>query len=45
MRPGEQRRSVISPERAATELGWRPEVSLNDGLERTFQFFKSNSTT
>ena len=45
MRPGEQRRSVISAERAATELGWRPEVSLNDGLERTFQFFKSNLTT
>jgi UDP-glucose 4-epimerase len=45
MRPGEQRRSVISPERAATKLGWRPEVSLNDGLERTFQFFKSSSTT
>jgi UDP-glucose 4-epimerase len=43
MRPGEQRRSVISPVRAAAELGWRPEVSLNEGLERTLQFFKSNS--
>ena len=42
MRPGEQRRSAISPLRAATELGWRAEVSLKEGLERTFQFFKSN---
>ena len=42
MRPGEQRRSAILPLRAATELGWRAEVSLKEGLERTFQFFKSN---
>lgn len=45
MRPGEQRRSVISPARAAAELSWRPEVSLNQGLERTLQFFRSNSAS
>jgi UDP-glucose 4-epimerase len=39
-RPGEQRRSVISPARAATELSWRPQVSLRVGLTRTFDFFK-----
>jgi UDP-glucose 4-epimerase len=39
-RPGEQRRSVISPTRAGQVLGWRPEVTLDDGLERTFKFFK-----
>ena len=39
-RPGEQRRSVISPARAGQVLGWRPEVTLDDGLERTFKFFK-----
>ena len=39
-RPGEQRRSVISPARARQVLGWRPEVTLDDGLERTFKFFK-----
>jgi UDP-glucose 4-epimerase len=39
-RPGEQRRSVISPVRAGQALGWRPEVTLDDGLERTFAFFK-----
>jgi UDP-glucose 4-epimerase len=39
-RLGEQHRSVISPARAARELGWRPEVALADGLARTFAFFK-----
>ena len=39
-RPGEQKRSVISPARAARELGWRPEKKLADGLEETFKYFK-----
>ena len=39
-RPGEQRRSVISPARAGQVLGWRPEVTLDEGLKRTFTFFK-----
>ncbi len=39
-RPGEQKRSVISPARAEQELGWRPEKKLADGLEETFKFFK-----
>jgi len=43
-RPGEQRRSVISPARAGQVLGWRPEVALDDGLERTFTFFKERFT-
>lgn len=38
-RPGEQRRSVISAARAAKALNWRPQVSLRDGLSRTFRFF------
>ncbi len=42
-RPGEQRRSVISPARAARELGWRPEVSLEQGLKRTFEYFQQRS--
>ncbi len=39
-RPGEQKRSVISPARAERELGWRPEKKLADGLEETFKYFK-----
>jgi UDP-glucose 4-epimerase len=39
-RPGEQKRSVISPARAEKELGWRPEKKLTEGLEETFKYFK-----
>ncbi len=38
-KPGEQRRSVISPARAARELGWRPEVALREGLGLTYRYF------
>ncbi|MCY0869751.1 MAG: NAD-dependent epimerase/dehydratase family protein, partial [Firmicutes bacterium] len=37
-RQGDIRRSVLSPEYAAGAMGWRPEVSLQDGLERTLEF-------
>jgi UDP-glucose 4-epimerase len=43
MRPGEQRRSAISPARAAAELGWKAEVALEEGLKRTFESFRSSS--
>ncbi|MDO8431041.1 MAG: NAD-dependent epimerase/dehydratase family protein [Candidatus Binatus sp.] len=39
-RPGEQRRSVISPARAASTIAWRPEKALGEGLEDTFKYFK-----
>lgn len=39
-RPGEQLRSVISPQRAAKELNWSPEVSLEAGLAQTYRFFQ-----
>ncbi len=39
-RPGEQKRSCIDPAAAAAALGWRPEVSLEDGLRRTVEFFR-----
>jgi UDP-glucose 4-epimerase len=39
-RPGEQRRSVISPERIKLKLGWEPEMSLRDGLAHTLEYFK-----
>jgi UDP-glucose 4-epimerase len=40
---GEQRRSVISPARAAEDLRWRPEVPLAEGLRATFAFFKDRA--
>ncbi len=42
-RPGEQQRSVISPARAASEMNWRPQVALADGLSRTLAFFKQRA--
>ncbi len=39
-RPGEQKRSVISPALALRELGWRPEKKLADGLDETYKYFK-----
>lgn len=38
---GEQRRSVISPELAEKTIGWRPEVSLNEGLAYTVEYFRN----
>jgi UDP-glucose 4-epimerase len=40
-RLGEQRRSCISPAAASREIGWHPEVSLADGLARTFEWFRA----
>ena len=40
-KPGEQRRSVVDPTLAATVLGWRPEVALEQGLALTAAYFRS----
>jgi UDP-glucose 4-epimerase len=37
--PGEQRRSCVDVSRAAELLGWRPRVSLADGISRTVAWF------
>ena len=39
-RPGEQRRSCLAPARAKRLLDWAPTVSLDEGLARTFEFFR-----
>ncbi len=40
---GEQRRSCVDPAKAAEVLGWRPEVTLEDGLARTVAFFRGRA--
>ena len=37
---GEQRRSVLDCSRAARELGWRPQMTLEQGLGHTFDWFR-----
>ncbi len=37
---GEQRRSVIDPSLAKRELGWEPKVALEEGLGRTYDWFR-----
>jgi len=39
-RPGEQFRSVCTYRRAEEELGWRPEVGLEEGLAATMEYFR-----
>jgi len=39
-RPGEQRRSCIDPSLAGRVLGWKPEVDLEHGIQRTVQYFR-----
>jgi UDP-glucose 4-epimerase len=38
---GEPRRSVLSWEKAARDLGFKPDVSLKDGMRETVAFFQS----
>lgn len=38
-KPGEQLRSAVDPAKAERVLGWRPEVDLREGLEKTLAFF------
>ena len=40
-KPGEQRRSVLSWQRAAEVLGWQPKTSLVDGLRQTVEYFRT----
>ncbi|MBN7787206.1 dTDP-glucose 4,6-dehydratase [Ponticoccus gilvus] len=43
-RPGHDARYAIDPTRIATELGWRPSVTLEEGLERTVRWYLDNET-
>ncbi|NPD13877.1 dTDP-glucose 4,6-dehydratase [Xinfangfangia sp. D13-10-4-6] len=41
-RPGHDARYAIDPSRIREELGWRPSVTVEEGLERTVDWYLSN---
>ena len=41
-RPGHDARYAINPLRISKELGWRPSVSLEEGLNLTIQWYLDN---
>ena len=41
-RPGHDRRYALNCKKIETELGWSPAISLEDGLRRTTDWYKSN---
>jgi dTDP-glucose 4,6-dehydratase len=41
-RPGHDARYAIDPERIRSELGWRPSVTLEEGLARTVDWYLDN---
>lgn len=43
-RPGEQKRSAIASSKLQERFGWKPGVSLEEGLFETFNFFQNQTT-
>jgi UDP-glucose 4-epimerase len=41
-RPGEQQESFVNADKARKLLGWTPQVTLREGLARTFAWFEKN---
>ena len=41
-RPGHDARYAIDPSRIRTELGWRPSVTVEEGLRRTVAWYLEN---
>ena len=41
-RPGHDHRYAIDPTRIRTELGWRPSVTVEEGLYRTVEWYLNN---
>ena len=42
-RAGELQRSALDPARAGIHLGWKPWTSLDEGVERTLEFFRDKT--
>ncbi|MCA0998581.1 dTDP-glucose 4,6-dehydratase [Alloyangia pacifica] len=43
-RPGHDARYAIDPSRIRDELGWRPSVTVEEGLEKTVEWYLSNES-
>ena len=41
-RPGHDARYAIDPTRIREELGWRPSLTVEEGLERTVRWYLEN---
>ncbi|MCU1242305.1 MAG: dTDP-glucose 4,6-dehydratase [Candidatus Acidoferrum typicum] len=42
-RPGHDRRYALDSTKIEVELGWKPEISLENGLRQTIEWYKKNS--
>jgi len=42
-RPGHDRRYALNCEKIGSELGWKPAISLDDGLRQTVEWYCTNS--
>jgi len=42
-RPGHDRRYALNSGKIESELGWKPEISLEDGVCQTIEWYKDNS--
>lgn len=43
-RPGHDRRYALSCDTIEGELGWKPQISLEDGLQQTIDWYKANAS-
>jgi dTDP-glucose 4,6-dehydratase len=42
-RPGHDRRDALTCDKIERELGWKPAISLDDGLRQTIEWYRSNT--